>query len=376
MATASTTLRGLVASSPLRRLARAPPDARPVRLDSRLAPRRVVVPPAAAPRRFAAIASPAPKVVTFVTGNQNKLKEVRAILGDEYADKFVLEAKKVDLPELQGEPEDIAKEKASLAAKDIGGPTLVEDTSLCYNALKGLPGPYVKWFLDKTGHEGLVNMLAAYEDKSAYAQCIFAYCEGPERRTRRLCREDGRRRRVRERTRGFRVGPRVSAGRVRTDVRGDGEGGEELHLAQVQGAREIPRVHRAVGDRGEVARAPRVGRDSSAEKKKNGAPRRAHPPPRRPAPSGPVAPRRAARVTPAGGVRTYLRAIDLVAFSRAFSSSRRGGVSRVVVSLARVEPRVDDGAERPTRRVRERRTPPTDWRRAVRCRTPPHRAGR
>ena len=179
MATASTTLRGLVASSPLRRLARAPPDARPVRLDSRLAPRRVVVPPAAAPRRFAAMASPAPKVVTFVTGNQNKLKEVRAILGDEYADKFVLEAKKVDLPELQGEPEDIAKEKASLAAKDIGGPTLVEDTSLCYNALKGLPGPYVKWFLDKTGHEGLVNMLAAYEDKSAYAQCIFAYCEGP-----------------------------------------------------------------------------------------------------------------------------------------------------------------------------------------------------
>ena len=63
------------------------------------------------------MASPAPKVVTFVTGNQNKLKEVRAILGNEYADKFVLEAKKVDLPELQGEPEDIAKEKASLAAK-------------------------------------------------------------------------------------------------------------------------------------------------------------------------------------------------------------------------------------------------------------------
>lgn len=187
MATASTTLRGFVASSPLRRLARAPssaspPDARPARLTSResqLAPRRVVVPPAAAPRRFAAMAASAPKVVTFVTGNQNKLKEVRAILGDDHADKFVLEAKKVDLPELQGEPEDIAKEKASLAAKDIGGPTLVEDTSLCYNALKGLPGPYVKWFLDKTGHEGLVNMLAAYEDKSAHAQCIFAYCEGP-----------------------------------------------------------------------------------------------------------------------------------------------------------------------------------------------------
>ena len=25
-------------------------------------------------------------------------------------------------------------------------------------------------------HEGLNNLLAAYEDKSAYAQCVFAFC--------------------------------------------------------------------------------------------------------------------------------------------------------------------------------------------------------
>ena len=42
-----------------------------------------------------------------------------------------------------------------------------------------LPGPYIKWFLEKTGHEGLNNLLAAYEDKSAYAQTIFAFCAGP-----------------------------------------------------------------------------------------------------------------------------------------------------------------------------------------------------
>ena len=66
-----------------------------------------------------------------------------------------------------------------LAARQIDGPTLVEDTSLCYNALQGLPGPYVKWFLDKLGHEGLNKMLAGYDDKSAYAQCVFAYVDGP-----------------------------------------------------------------------------------------------------------------------------------------------------------------------------------------------------
>jgi inosine triphosphate pyrophosphatase len=112
-------------------------------------------------------------VITFVTGNRNKLSEVIAILGNDLP--FELRNQAVDLPELQGEPVDIAKEKCRLAAAQIGGPVLVEDTSLCFNALGGLPGPYVKWFLDKTGHHGLNNLLAAYEDKSAYAQCIFAF---------------------------------------------------------------------------------------------------------------------------------------------------------------------------------------------------------
>ncbi|KAG7384558.1 hypothetical protein PHYPSEUDO_002458 [Phytophthora pseudosyringae] len=117
--------------------------------------------------------SSAKPVLTFVTGNANKLKEVVAILGADFP--FELRNQAVDLPELQGEPADIAKEKCRLAAQQVQGAVLVEDTSLCFNALKGLPGPYIKWFLEKTGHDGLNNMLAAYEDKSAYAQCIFAY---------------------------------------------------------------------------------------------------------------------------------------------------------------------------------------------------------
>ncbi len=55
---------------------------------------------------------------------------------------------------------------------------MVEDTSLCFNAYGGLPGPYIKWFLKNLGHEGLNRMLAGFEDKSAYAQCIFAYSPG------------------------------------------------------------------------------------------------------------------------------------------------------------------------------------------------------
>ncbi|KAK5804779.1 hypothetical protein PVK06_032430 [Gossypium arboreum] len=114
--------------------------------------------------------------VTFVTGNAKKLEEVKSILGQ----SIPFQSLKLDLPELQGEPEEISKEKARLAAVQVNGPVLVEDTCLCFNALKGLPGPYVKWFLQKIGHEGLNNLLMAYEDKSAYALCAFSFALSPD----------------------------------------------------------------------------------------------------------------------------------------------------------------------------------------------------
>ena len=42
-----------------------------------------------------------------------------------------------------------------------------------------MPGPYIKSFLSKLGTKGLVKLLHGWEDKSAYALCTFAYCEGP-----------------------------------------------------------------------------------------------------------------------------------------------------------------------------------------------------
>ncbi|EAL64198.1 hypothetical protein ACTFIW_012852 [Dictyostelium discoideum] len=116
------------------------------------------------------------KKIVFVTGNAKKLEEALQILGT----SFPIESKKVDLPELQGDPIDISIEKCKIAAREVGGPVLVEDTCLCFNALKGLPGPYVKWFLDKLEPEGLYKLLDAWEDKSAYALCNFAFSEGPD----------------------------------------------------------------------------------------------------------------------------------------------------------------------------------------------------
>lgn len=41
------------------------------------------------------------------------------------------------------------------------------------------PLQYRKWFLQDLGHEGLNNLLAAYEDKGAKAVCTFGYSQGP-----------------------------------------------------------------------------------------------------------------------------------------------------------------------------------------------------
>ena len=34
----------------------------------------------------------------------------------------------------------------------------------------GAPGPYIKWFLEKLGHEGLNKLLAGYEARNSKAQ--------------------------------------------------------------------------------------------------------------------------------------------------------------------------------------------------------------
>jgi inosine triphosphate pyrophosphatase len=66
--------------------------------------------------------------------------QVVAILAAGQELPFSVQPAKLDLPELQGEPEDISREKCRIAARQLGGAVMVEDTSLCFNALKGLPG--------------------------------------------------------------------------------------------------------------------------------------------------------------------------------------------------------------------------------------------
>jgi inosine triphosphate pyrophosphatase len=113
--------------------------------------------------------------VVFVTGNKGKLTEVQEMLKG----TANVEAVKIDLPELQGEALDIARDKALTAYAQLQRPCMIEDTGLCFHGMKNLPGPYIKWFLDKVGNDGLNDMLVGFEDKSAHAECTFTVATGP-----------------------------------------------------------------------------------------------------------------------------------------------------------------------------------------------------
>ncbi|KEG11092.1 Inosine triphosphate pyrophosphatase family protein isoform 1 [Trypanosoma grayi] len=116
-------------------------------------------------------------MITLVTGNAGKLREVQACLAGHVA----VESVKMDLPELQSKSVfEISREKALVAYKNLNRPVLVEDTMLCFEALGGLPGPYIKWFLDEIGPTGLIKLLKGFESKRAYATCVFTYCAGPD----------------------------------------------------------------------------------------------------------------------------------------------------------------------------------------------------
>lgn len=118
------------------------------------------------------------KKITFVTGNKNKLAEVQRLLSaSSFA--FDIDNFKLDLPELQGSPQDIAREKCNIASQQIKAAVFTEDTCLCFYGLNGLPGPYIKWFLDSLGHDGLNKLLCGFNDDRAYAQTIIAYSPSP-----------------------------------------------------------------------------------------------------------------------------------------------------------------------------------------------------
>ena len=113
------------------------------------------------------------KLPTFITGNQSKADYLSRQLG------IQLDHEKVDLDEIQStDLHKIVEHKLKQAYDVCGTPVLVEDVSLVFDALGELPGPYIKWFVEKSGNEACCRMLDGFEDRSAVIRCTFGYFDG------------------------------------------------------------------------------------------------------------------------------------------------------------------------------------------------------
>ena len=112
------------------------------------------------------------KNITYITGNQHKADYLANLLG------LPISYQKVDLDEIQSlDLSKILKHKVRQAYDIIKKPVVVEDTSLEFKALGGLPGPFIKHFIEHMSEEDICSLLDG-KDRSATARCMFGYFDG------------------------------------------------------------------------------------------------------------------------------------------------------------------------------------------------------
>jgi non-canonical purine NTP pyrophosphatase (RdgB/HAM1 family) len=109
--------------------------------------------------------------LTFVTGNIKKAEYLEKLLG------LKIKNQKLDLYEIQSlDVNKIVENKVKQAFDLIKSPVLVEDVSLEFEELNGLPGPFIKFFVDNLPFEKICSLVK--ENRKATARCVFGYFDG------------------------------------------------------------------------------------------------------------------------------------------------------------------------------------------------------
>jgi non-canonical purine NTP pyrophosphatase (RdgB/HAM1 family) len=112
------------------------------------------------------------KKLVFVTGNPKKAGYATELLGID------VECRKIDLPEIQSlDTKEIIEAKLRVAYEELKCPLIVEDVSLCFEAMGKLPGPFIKFFIAELGQEGLCRLLDG-KSRKATATCTIGYTDG------------------------------------------------------------------------------------------------------------------------------------------------------------------------------------------------------
>jgi XTP/dITP diphosphohydrolase len=114
--------------------------------------------------------------IRFMSGNENKIKEVRRILDPVDVD-IVPVSRKIE--ELQTQDVDaLVRDKLIKAFHEIGRPLFVEHTGLYLRGLNYLPAGLTQIFWDRLEAKRFADLVAALGDDMVIAKTVLGYCDG------------------------------------------------------------------------------------------------------------------------------------------------------------------------------------------------------
>lgn len=110
----------------------------------------------------------------FVTGNHNKLADMRRMMSN-----FEIDHVEFEVPEIQSiDPVEVAKYKIKYAYEQIKKPCFVIDAGVNIEVLNGFPGAFVKPFYKCLGIDGIANLIKKMGNGKCIHRIVLAYYNG------------------------------------------------------------------------------------------------------------------------------------------------------------------------------------------------------
>ncbi len=112
----------------------------------------------------------------FITGNQHKAQYIERLLG------VPIDHQKLDVDEIQSKnPEDVIAHKVKQAYAIAKRPVFVDDFSFWFDDLDGLPGPFIKFFVEGDNSlEKLCRLADNLPSRRVTGRSYFGYYDGVE----------------------------------------------------------------------------------------------------------------------------------------------------------------------------------------------------
>lgn len=113
--------------------------------------------------------------ISYVTGNKNKYENAKNFLTQYNVE---VEQQSLSVPEIQGSDSvEIAISKAKEAWRQLGTPLFINDASWIIPALKGFPGPYMKYVNQWFEPNDFINLMTGKEDRTIILKDVIVYID-------------------------------------------------------------------------------------------------------------------------------------------------------------------------------------------------------